>query len=165
MQTALSAPENALDDGERAFVASIREHGWFRTSVLADDNQSGFSYTTGFWLTLGHPELIVFGLKSETTHAVLWDVFRDLKSGKRFPVRSRIADLFGNHQACLFPVDRANYPEHLGWSRWFYGGDEFPCLQLVWPDREGTFPWETGFDVMVGLQPDISEGGWGEFSS
>ncbi|HEY1605029.1 MAG TPA: DUF4262 domain-containing protein [Allosphingosinicella sp.] len=30
----------------------------------------------------------------------------------------------------------------LGWSRWFYGGDVFPYLRLVWPDRVGLFPWE-----------------------
>jgi hypothetical protein len=163
MRTALSSPDAALDDQERNFVAIIREDGWFLTSVLADADQPGFSYTTGFWVTLGLPELIVFGLKPEIAHAVLWDVFRDLKAGKTLPVRTRLNDVFGNHQACLFLMGKAHYPEHLGWSRWFYAGDEFPCLQLVWPDRSGVFPWETGFDAtMAGLQPDVSEDGWNE---
>ena len=166
MNTALSAPDSALDDGEKNFVASIREHGWFRTSVFADEGHTGFSYTTGFWVTLGKPELIVFGLKSEIAHAVLWDVFRDVKSGKDLPIRSRTGDVLGNHDACLFPVGRAHYPEYLGWSRWFYGGDDFPCIQLVWPDRSGVFPWEPGFDAnLADVQPDIAEGGWGELRS
>jgi len=163
MDTALLAPDSALDDAERAFVASIREHGWFRTNVFADDDGPGFSYTTGFWVTLGMPELIMFGLKSEIAHDVFWDVFRDLQAGKTLPSRSRTGDVFGNHDAFLFPVNRDLYAEFLGWSRWFYGDDDFPCLQLVWPDRRGIFPWERGFDTtMAHLQPDVSEGGWGE---
>lgn len=166
MLAALSAPDTELDDEEKEFVASIREHGWFGTHVQAEENQPGFSYTTGFWVTLGRPELIVFGLKSETAQSVFWNIFRDLKAGKWLPVRSRTEDLFGNHQACLFTMDRAHYAEHLGWSLWFYGGDDFPCLQLVWPDRSDVFPWEPAFDPnMTGIQPDVSEGGWGELSS
>jgi hypothetical protein len=49
----------------------------------------------------------------------------------------------------------------LGWSRWFYGGDAFPCLQIVWSDRDGRFPWQSGFDpALAGLQPDLTENGW-----
>ena len=166
VRTALSAPETALDDGEKNFVANIREHGWFRTSVFSDEDHSGFSYTTGFWATLGKPELIMFGLRSETAHAVFWDVFRDLKSGRDLPVRTPTGDVFGNQPACLFLMDKAMYPEYLGWSRWFYAGDDFPCLQLVWPDRSGAFPWDRSFDpAMTDLQPDVSEGGWGRLCS
>jgi len=48
-----------------------------------------------------------------------------------------------------------------GESRWFYGGDDFPCLQIVWPDRAGRFPWEADFDAQFeGNQPDLTEQGW-----
>ncbi len=166
MRTALNAPDAALDDNEKKFVADIREHGWFGTNVFAESDEPGFYYTTGFWVTLGKPELIVFGLKSEIAHAVLWDVFRALRDGKVLLMRRRTADVFGNHQACLFSMDRSHYPKYLGWSRWFYGSDEFPSVQLVWPDRRDVFPWEPGFDPdMARLQPDVSEGGWGVLSA
>jgi hypothetical protein len=166
MNTALLAPEAALDDHERSFVSSIREHGWYRTRVFAEGDQPEFSFTTGFWVTLGQPELVVVGLKSEIAHAVLWDVFRNLKAGNRLQIRTRTDDVFANLPACLYNMDKKFYPEYLGWSRWFYAGDDFPCLQLVWPDRTGLFPWEPRFDPsMAGLQPDLSEGGWGEISA
>ena len=162
MLTALDAPESALDEHERNFVAQIREHGWFGTHVFADDDGPGFTYTTGFWVTLGQPEVIMFGMKSDIAHDVMWDIFRHLKAGKTLPVRTRTDDVFGNLQACLFPMDKAHYAEHLGWSKWFYAGDAFPCLQLVWPDRGNVFPWEAGFDpTMVGCQSDVADGGWG----
>ena len=161
MQTALLAPDDALDPQERNFVAKIREHGWFFTNVFAESGSPGFCYTTGFWVTLGQPEIIIFGIKSEIAHAVASDMFQDLKAGRSKPLRTRSSEILGNHDAYLFPVDKAQYPEYLGWSRWFYAGDEFPCSQLVWPDREGRFPWQPPFDnEMATLQPDVAEGGW-----
>jgi uncharacterized protein DUF4262 len=161
MRTALDAPDESLDVHEKKFVANIREHGWFRTNVLADGANAGFSYTTGFWLTLGFPDIIVFSLPSETAHAVFWDIFRDVRAGKTPPV-GQPADLFANMEGFLFPVGLHHYAEHLGWSRWFYGSDDFPCLQLVWPDTKGVFPWQPGADEGVAkFQPDLTANGWG----
>ena len=65
------------------------------------------------------------------------------------------------HRAYVFPVAKRHYANHLGWSRWFYAGDDFPCQQIVWPDRAGLFPWEAGFDpTFANKQPDLTEHGW-----
>jgi len=161
MPTALDAPAAALDEGETEFVRKIREFGWHRTTVLADDEHAGFVYTTGFWVNLGAPEFILFSLKSEIAGAVLHDVYKDARDGRRLPLGVRLDDVFGNAPAYVFEVDRAHYAEHLGWSRWFYGNDGFPCHQLIWPDREGRFPWELGFDeVFRADQPDLTASGW-----
>ena len=159
MLTALDAPIDALDQGERSFVANVREHGWVRTGVSADAEGPGFSFTTGFWVNAGHPELIIFSTKF--AHDVLWDLFRSAKAGDSLPIGTATDKVFANIPAYIFPVAKRHYADYLGWSRWFYGGDEFPCLQIVWPDREGTFPWEDGFDPKFnGDQPDLTEHGW-----
>lgn len=160
MITALDAPDAALDAHERNFVSNIRKHGWVGTGVAAEAGFAGFSYTTGFWVTLGVPEIIVFSLSRETAHAVLWDLFNEMKAGKRQPVRAPTR-VFGNSDGVFFPVNRQRYADHLGWSRWFYGNDDFPCWQLVWPDKDGRFPWQPGVDEAVRAdQPDLSAGGW-----
>ena len=162
--SALDADPALLDEHEQRFVASIREHGWFRTNVFAEEGAPGFAYSTGFWLTAGAAEIIVFSLKSETAHQVLWDMFRDSQSGRNWPVGRPLDGIFGNLPAFLFPVWRDQYREHLGWSRWFYGSETFPCLQLVWPDRAGLFPWQAGFDsALAPLQPDITETDWVQY--
>ncbi|WP_235364918.1 DUF4262 domain-containing protein [Sphingomonas sp. ERG5] len=150
-----------LDAGEANFVDKVRDYGWFATHVTAEEGHPGFAYTTGFWLTLQVPEVIVFSLKSDIAHDVLWDMFRDAKAGARRPMGTSVPDIFGNTDAYLFPIAKAHYPDHLGWSRWFYGGDDFPCVQLVWPDRAALFPWQPGFDARFSAdQPDLSEKGW-----
>jgi hypothetical protein len=156
MLTALDSPDAALDADEREFVALIREHGWFCTQVLGDDAGPGFSYTTGFWVGLGQPEVIVFGLDQTLAHDVLWDIYRDLAAGKPLPVEARTGEVFGGCDAWLRPMGRQHYRDYLGWSLWFYQGDEFPCLQLLWPDRAGRFPWEAGAEAAVReLQPGL----------
>lgn len=161
MLTALDIPDDNLDQAERSFVASIREHGWFRTTVHGDEKGPGFSYSTGFWLGAHHPELIMFGMKPDVAHDVFWDLFRGAKEGRELVAGKRTHDAFANLPAYAFKVSRRHYADHLGWSRWFYRGDDFSCLQIVWPDPSGVFPWETGFDPEFLLdQPDLTEGGW-----
>lgn len=160
MLTALDAQSDRLDDHEKKFVSMIRKHGWLGTNVFAEKGRLGFSYTTGFWWTLGFPEVIVFSLKAETAHAVLWDVFRRVQAGEKLPI-GKPTDVFVNTDGVYFPVSRKHYAEHLGWSRWFYGGDDFPCLQLVWPDTHGVFPWQAGADERFrDEQPDLTVNGW-----
>ena len=165
MGTALDADASALDEHERRFVSAIREHGWFQTSVFADKTGSGFSYTTGFWLNLSFPELITFSLRQEAAHDTFWHMHRELERGHKFAIREPIENVFANLRAALLPVPSYRFQEYLGWTRWFYGGDDFHCMQLVWPDPSGKFPWQSDFSSkMLSAQPDLTEGNWSGLS-
>lgn len=162
MKTALELLDSTLDESERQFVNCVREHGWFHTRVFDDkDRIPDFSYTSGFSVNHGYPEIILFSLSREVSASILWDFWRDLEAGKRPPSGEKVRGIFGNADAVLLPVAKSAYSEHLGWNRWFYGGDDFECLQLVWPDRDGRFPWEGDFnDRFADSQPDLTGGGW-----
>ena len=160
--TALDVPSAELDEHERSFVANIREHGWFRTAVSADDEEPSFSFTTGFWKNAHQHELLIFGMRGEIVHDIFWDLFRDAQNGKSFATGRRTGDVFGNAPAYLFRIAERHYRNYLGWSCWFYRGIDFPCLQIVWPDRAGLFPWQAGFEhEFEGMQLDLTESGWG----
>lgn len=159
--TALDAPADKLDDQEKNFVAQVREHGWLRTSVFEDDEGPGFSYTTGFWRGQEVPEIIVFSLNAQLAHDVLWDLYRDAAAGVRFPTGQRLSNVFANTEAVFLPVAKPLYREYLGWGRWFYGGDDWPCVQLVWPDAFGKFPWEAGYEErFANSQPNLTGQHW-----
>lgn len=161
MITALDAPADALDDDEKSFVAKIREHGWLNTSVTSDEEGPGFSYTSGLWVNARQPEVIMFSMKREIAHDVFWDLFRDAQAGRGLKQGVRTDQVFANLPAYVFPVAEKYYREYLGWNRWLYAGDNFPCLQIVWPDRDGVFPWQDGFDpTFAHDQPDLTENGW-----
>ena len=165
MRTALDSDPERLDKHEKNIVANIREHGWFATHVHnnADDPdpKPTFSYTTGLWVTLGVPELIIFSMKRETAHKMFWSVFRALKAGQKFGHGARIPDVLNNLDVALLPIDKRAIRQYMGWSMWFYGGDDFSCDQLIWPDRENRFPWHPGFDEALREdQPDLTRGAW-----
>ncbi|WP_285017260.1 DUF4262 domain-containing protein [Novosphingobium sp. fls2-241-R2A-195] len=162
MNTALQRPDETLDEGERQFLNVIKDHGWFHTRVFdGKDEHPDFSYTTGFSVNHGYPEIILFSLSKDVSHSILWDIWREIEAGTRPEAGTRVHGIFGNADAVLLPVAKSSYEEHLGWNRWFYGNDDFDCLQLVWPDRDGRFPWESGFDdKFADSQPDLTGGGW-----
>jgi hypothetical protein len=161
MTCALDLPPDTLDDAERSFCDNVRQHGWLRTAVLAEEKKPGFTYTTGFALTADQPELVIFSTADEVAHEMFWVLYRRARSGLPLPVGTRTSDVFSNLPAYLFPVAPKHFRQYLGWSRWFYRGDAFSCHQIVWPDRSGVFPWERGFDrAFASDQVDLTEMGW-----
>ena len=161
MATALDVNSTALTEHERNFVAKIREYGFVSTSVAADAEGPGFSYTTGFWLNVKFPEIITFTLANDVAHDTFWYMYKHLKDGGTFKISEPTRELFENSQSLLLQVNKGEYPEFLGWNRWFYGNDSFKCLQLVWPDREGRFPWDPGASAeFVRDQPDLTKRNW-----
>lgn len=161
MITALDTPIEELDAGERTFVAGIRQHGWMRTACLEEEGKPGFSFTTGFAVSTAAPESIIFSTSDEVAHETLWEQYGRAKSGTNLPIGRRTEGVFTDLPAYLFVVAKRNYRNYLGWSLWFYQGDDFPCLQIVWPDRASRFPWEPGFDpAFAADQVDLTDRGW-----
>ncbi|SCB37845.1 protein of unknown function [Bradyrhizobium shewense] len=161
MFTALDAPPDRLDKHEQNFVEKVRNHGWFGTHVFPDGEGPGFAYTTGFWLKFRFPEMIVFSMGQQTAQDTFWTIYHELDAGRRPPVGEPTDALFQNGAAMLLPVALQHYRSHLGWSRWFYGNDEFECLQVVYPDRDGHFPWAAEASAEArAAQPDLTEGNW-----
>ena len=72
-------------------------------------------------------------------------------SGKKYADGDVSSDIFVGLKACFVEVPFEQYPEYLGTALWFYrkSPQPFPCLQLVWPDRSGRFPWESGCDARL----------------
>jgi hypothetical protein len=161
METRLDSPRYELDEAERSFVDGIRQHGWMQTQALDEDDKPGFCFTTGFEASIGHPEILAFKIDKRVANETFWVLFRCAQNGKPVPRAVRTGGILPDDDAYVFPVARRHYANYLGWSRWFYRGDDFECLQIVWPDEAGVFPWEDGFDSKYAdAQIDLSERGW-----
>lgn len=161
--SALDRSPARFSDYEKNLVADVRKHGFFITYVRSDDETKSpsFCYTSGFWLTTGFPEIISFGLPPAACSHLYWAIFRLLK-GKKIPDSdtpiSGISDVYDIFLSTNGPSANVDY---LLSARWFYGRDDFPSVQLVWPDQENLFPWQPGFDSQfAGQQPDLSFSKW-----
>ena len=126
-------------------LREIHTDGWQITGVLDREQNKGldFAYSIGLFHTLGHPEIILFGLPIDACMRAVNLIALDIRRGRRFrllTVYDRI--LTPPHTCCFREVDRKHYYGHVGYALWFYENDPFPMLQCFWSDEQGRFPWE-----------------------
>ena len=154
-------PNRADDDSERRCIDDILKYGVHILHVtdVSCEAQPGetclldapsamaetaeFSYTVDFWHTHGHPEVLIYGLKLDLRHALLNHINRLIAEGHRFTSGLNSRDVLEGY-TCYFerlPMER--HRDNLGWDRWFYGGDGFEAVQMLWPNIRGVYPWDT----------------------
>jgi len=145
-----------LPDEDERTIRHVEEFGCSVVSVKRTKYASGWSYTVGVFDTSGKPEIITVGLLPERAHFALNEAARLLRSGVDI-TSGRHRDLIGEVECEFRPVD-PKWVEHLmGWAVWYYGGDDFPVLQAVYPDLQNRFPGEEGFNKSFEqplMQPD-----------
>jgi hypothetical protein len=129
------------DDAERKVLADVEKFGWHCLNIFEEDGQPPWTFSIGFHKTWNFPELIVIGLKREVAHSTLNIVAIQLAEGRRLDLASATDELFNDFACCFVEVPKPMYREYVGTARWFHGGDAFPLYQIVWPSRDGYFPW------------------------
>jgi len=143
----------ATNPGQEKLLADVREYGCHILNV-AGDGRSDFSYSVGLYANYGHPEIVILGLPSATAMGLI-NMVRD-RAASGAPVEDgTMADgLARGYPVAFVSVEQEHFVDRFGFANWFYRAlpaGEFPVLQLVWPDRQGLFPWHAAFDP--GLRP------------
>jgi hypothetical protein len=139
----LPAPE---DDHDLKILGDIERVGWSVIGIEEDDNGPGYCFSLGIYHTLGHPEILLMGLKPVIAARLINDMGDAVRAGRRFEPGCQDEDL-ASFPLHFIAVDRALYRKYVGYARWLYRGSDFPLLQCVWPDKQGVFPWQEGFDA------------------
>lgn len=129
----------------RFITEAIANQGF---AVMAVGDSGGcWAYTIGF-TELGHPEILICGLRPEICHRLFWDMYRAIKDGRVY-------------QAGEVDHDLANLPAAFRWATptaasdyccqavyWYEEQGKVPqFLQLVLPDPAGLLPWQVGYDA------------------
>lgn len=119
-------------------VDTIREHGW---SALRVEGGTGFAYTVGLWHTFRRPEIVMFGLDGENMQHWL-NACVALGRGHGWPEPGEpFEGVLQGFPTQLRPVHPSWQRALFGTAHRFYGGFTAPVTQLVWPDRDGHWPW------------------------
>jgi len=139
--------ETNLEADETKLVDDIEKYGCHIIHVKPQQPIPGWSYTIGLYETLQQPELIVVGMKQDLAHYLLNEAARRMKQGLRLAGGHREKDLLENVE-CEFRKVEQHWAKHvMGYALWFYGEDEFPVFQCVYPDLNNRFPWDDSFDT------------------
>jgi hypothetical protein len=133
-----------LAPAERDVLAHIEEYGCHVTTVAADEHGPGYAFSTGLWHKFQQPEVVVVGLPHDVATQLINLVCDDAEDGVRYAEGDRTDNLLHGYFVTFRAVPRTHYPGWLGIALWAYQSDDFPVLQLVWPDKQGRFPWQEG---------------------
>lgn len=126
----------------------IREHGHSVQCVFpVDDDGHYFWYSIGRSV-VGKPEILVTGpLPAEVGGWMVNEVARLYdENPTRFTPGTTIEPdvLLSGFPVKVVAVDNPVEAEMFGATRWF--GDDLAAIQIVWPDKEGNFPGDEGWD-------------------
>ncbi len=125
--------------------AQIKEFGYAVRMIPASDYLPSFAYTIGLWENYRHPEVIAFGLSTDTLHAVLNTVGEEIQAGKCFAVGQSYDEILQGYPVHFLAVDKRNIGDYFGQAMGYYK-ENFPAIELIWTDKNKKFPFEEGFD-------------------
>src|SRR5262249_7010696 len=114
-----------MDASDRKLVSDVRTYGWHVVLVPEDEEGPGFGFSIGFYHTLKHPEVLMFGLELPVTHRIINNIGADIRSGTVFESGKEYPDILEGYRCAFRTVPTRWYREYLGSARWFYKGDNF----------------------------------------
>jgi len=150
-------PEDDWSPFETKLVADVKAYGWHVLSVFSNEGRPNFSYSVGMQTTLGHPDVVVFGLSLEVGQELINLVGKAVRGGMWITDGMRSSDFLQGYECLFRAVPRRLHPDYFGWGLWFYGEEEFSVLQLIYPDRFGQWPWEEVDEAFRKAQPVLAE--------
>ena len=140
--TTTDKEHNCRDDQKTS--SDIEKYGLTVIMVKATDYLPSFGYSIGLWKKFGHPELISFGLTTETLHSIINIAADIVKSGQTIQTEKTYTDFFETGKAEFITVDKRNIRDYFGYAIDLYNTSDLPTLQLVWTDRNDKFPLGQG---------------------
>lgn len=132
-------------ESEAQVLTDIVEYGLHIVHVLADDDANDgarFSYTVGLWHTFEQPEVVVFGLPEEVAHSLLNALADNASEGAKYPAGTSHDDLLHGYPVRMLEIAGDKFDALFGLARWAYEGEDFHAVQLVYPDKQGRWPWD-----------------------
>ncbi len=150
----------ARDDQDRKLLADIDQYGWHVVGIEQDDDGPGFAYSVGLYRSFEHPEMLVIGLAIGVMFGMVNGVGELVLGGERFEHLDESGDVVNGFNVAFRQVPVASYDDYLGCAQWYYGGDDFPTHQMVWPDSRHRYPWHSDYPVALReRQPVLSDDG------
>ena len=157
MSTTLPTPE---DESETKAIADIHQHGVHILNVFDPEGRDPkFNYSVGLWHSYKHPEILLYGLDADISTQLINDIAAKCRNGDPLPTHGVVSpEYVQSFDVQFVEVPKSEYKEHFGWARWLYQGDEFPVLQMVFPDKNGNWPWsDDASDAFKWFQPVLGK--------
>jgi Domain of unknown function (DUF4262) len=144
-----------LSATEQQILADVDTEGIHIEIVKPEKKGSpAWAYSIGLQKTMQQPDIIIFGLRPVTMQQLIGNAAERMREGVAYDDGLEDEELLQGYTCVFKSVREIWYDVTVKHARWFYGGSNFPLLQLYWPDRNGKFPWDPKCQPEVrSLQP------------
>jgi hypothetical protein len=137
------------NDTQRQELKAIVKDGCAVVKVLEGDDPRTpeWAYTVGLQHSYEHPEVLIIGLENELTQVLLQNINCRIRD-KSLSFRHGTVwnDVIAGYDCFFQQIDPDSYGEWFVANRWFYGGNDFEAVQMLWPSVGGVYPWQSAAD-------------------
>lgn len=146
----MTEPERSASSPDRELLADIEQNGIQIVFDEDEEAQSSRAFTLGLWHTQKQPEIVVLGLPEELAERVLELVIDDVEDGVFCAAEQKREGIVHGYPVWFGKVTTDQVRALLPEIAHAYGSADVPVLQLVYPDKQGRWPWDA--DVRDGFR-------------
>ncbi len=140
---------NIDEEKKRLFLKriddDIEKYGYHVTYVMEEKGFTPFGYSTGLYKNFGIPEVFISGLPNGLTNTLITNYAETFKD-KTILFNEKMDNLIDRFLVYLIPVESSLLEEKALASLRFYDGNNFNSVQIIYPDLNGFFPGNEGYD-------------------
>ena len=131
--------------------STIDEFGCDIIEVEGNNYFPSYIYTVGLFQQFNHPEIVCFGLSSETMIALINQIRENIEEDRAmYEVNKQYYGFLPQEYPISFlKVQSLFYMEYFEIAVGFYNSKDFPFIELIWPDSSKLFPYQNGFDEKI----------------
>jgi len=137
--------EKERADYHNMVAENIKKFGYHATFVFSD-NLPSFCYSTGIFKSFQIPELFISSLPENLSLDLTSKYVDRFKETTTIPLNKKIEDLSDRFAVFLVAASIDKLKDYVLSSVKFYKSDKYKYLQLIYPDINGYFPNEAGYD-------------------
>jgi hypothetical protein len=128
----------------------IAKHGWTHIGVFnteetpADEFGPPFTYSVGL-TERGMPEIVILGLPPKMAMGLINDTVHMWTEEGVSAFNVPVQGILKGMPVMYLEVEPEKESWYFSATRRFYG-DRVKPVQMIWPDEDGRFPWQEGFN-------------------
>ncbi len=132
----------------------IRDFGYYSTYVF-NETKPSFCYSTGIFTSYNIPEVFISSLPQNLSFEIISNYVKLFKGTKDIPLNTKIDNLVDRFPVILIEAPLTRLNEYILTSFRFYKNEVFKCLQIIFPDTNGSFPNDEGYNYDQEIKGDL----------
>ncbi|MDZ7905774.1 MAG: DUF4262 domain-containing protein [Cypionkella sp.] len=132
----------SVDGQDAKALDDVETYGCHILSITDNTGGPDFCYSIGINKTADQPDVLIFGLNPDVAQFAINQYNDRVRQGEVFNTKLPYHGFLDACPVYFVAVPQIHFAKYLGWGRWFYGGDDFRVMQMIYPDKiTGGWPW------------------------